>query len=125
MGLRYRKSIRIAPGLKVNFGTTGMSLSMGVPGLHRTYHTSGKVTTSVGIPGTGLYYVDVQGPNQRHQRTSPENYNDQEYIPPHYDEVQYTRIMEPEEVLITRQLSIDDISSIHKKVMIPLIGRNY
>jgi len=117
MGLRYRKSIKIAPGLKVNFGTTGMSLSMGVPGLHRTYHTSGKVTTSVGIPGTGLYYVDVQGPNQRRQRAAtPNSSGNQEYIPPHYEEVQYTNVTVPKaQDLNTRQLSINDINSIHKK----------
>ena len=60
MGLRFRKSISIVPGVKLNFGTTGMSVSTGVPGFRKTFHTSGRVTTSVGIPGTGLYYVDTK-----------------------------------------------------------------
>ena len=59
MGLRFRKSISIIPGVKLNIGTTGMSVSAGVPGFRKTFHTSGRVTTSVGIPGTGLYYVDT------------------------------------------------------------------
>lgn len=65
MGLRFRRSISIVPGVKLNFGKTGMSVSAGMPGFHKTFHTSGKVTTSVGIPGTGIYYVDTQNPNRR------------------------------------------------------------
>lgn len=68
MGLRFRKSISIIPGVKLNFGKTGMSVSTGVPGFRKTFHTSGKVTTSVGIPGTGLYYVDTK--NTRTQNNS-------------------------------------------------------
>ena len=30
MGLRFRKSISIMPGVKLNFGKTGMSVSTGV-----------------------------------------------------------------------------------------------
>lgn len=68
LGLRFRKSISIIPGVKLNFGKTGMSVSTGVLGFRKTFHTSGKVTTSVGIPGTGLYYVDTK--NTRTQNNS-------------------------------------------------------
>lgn len=64
MGLRYRKSVSLFPGVRLNFGKTGMSVSTGVPGFRKTYHTSGRVTTSVGIPGTGLYYVDTKNKNK-------------------------------------------------------------
>lgn len=60
MGLRFRKSVSLFPGVKLNFGTTGMSVSTGVPGFRKTFHTSGRVTTSVGIPGTGIYYIDTK-----------------------------------------------------------------
>ena len=69
MGLRFRRSISIVPGVKLNFGKTGMSVSAGMPGFHKTFHTSGKVTTSVGIPGTGIYYVDTQNPNKQNNRS--------------------------------------------------------
>lgn len=70
MGLRFRKSVSLFPGVKLNFGTTGMSVSTGVPGFRKTFHTSGRVTTSVGIPGTGLYYVDTKNTRkQADQRT--------------------------------------------------------
>lgn len=89
MGLRFRKSIAIIPGVKLNFGKTGMSVSMGVPGFRKTFHTSGRVTTSVGIPGTGLYYVDTKNTRtqsnrrtQTHQETptyrSEPTYNEEQ-----------------------------------------------
>ncbi len=68
MGLRFRKSISIIPGVKLNFGKTGMSVSTGVPGFRKTFHTSGRVTTSVGIPGTGLYYVDTKNAKSQNNR---------------------------------------------------------
>ena len=70
MGLRFRKSISIIPGVKLNFGKSGMSVSTGVPGFRKTFHSSGRVTTSVGIPGTGLSYVTTENKNKtsRNQR---------------------------------------------------------
>lgn len=68
MGLRFRKSISIIPGVKLNFGKTGMSVSTGVPGFRKTFHTSGRVTTNVGILGTGLYYVDTKNTRTQNNR---------------------------------------------------------
>ena len=68
MGLRFRKSVSLFPGVKLNFGTTGMSVSTGVPGFRKTFQTSGRVTTSVGIPGTGLYYVDTKNTKKQSDR---------------------------------------------------------
>ncbi|MDY5731190.1 MAG: DUF4236 domain-containing protein [Eubacteriales bacterium] len=76
MGLRFRKSISIIPGVKLNFGKTGMSVSTGVPGFRKTYHTSGRVTTSVGIPGTGLYYVDTKNIKTQSSRRTPESHQE-------------------------------------------------
>ncbi|MGL4791168.1 MAG: DUF4236 domain-containing protein, partial [Anaerotignaceae bacterium] len=65
MGLRMRKSITICKGVRVNFGKTGTSLSFGTRGLRQTIHSSGRVTSSIGIPGTGLSYVTTSGGNKR------------------------------------------------------------
>ena len=56
MGLRFRKSITLLPGVKVNFGKTGASLSLGFKGFHTSIHTSGKVTATASVPGTGISY---------------------------------------------------------------------
>ena len=55
--LRFRRSIRIAPGIRLNVGKRGISTSVGVRGLHETVHISGAHRTSIGIPGTGLSYI--------------------------------------------------------------------
>lgn len=57
MGLRFRRSITLCKGVRVNFGKTGTSLSFGTRGLRHTIHSSGRKTSSVGIPGTGISYV--------------------------------------------------------------------
>lgn len=56
MGLRFRKSIKIAPGVKLNLGSKSAGISIGTKGCRYSLNTSGRRTTTVGIPGTGLYY---------------------------------------------------------------------
>lgn len=75
MGLRFKKSVKIAKGVKVNFGKTGASLTVGTRGLHHTIHTSGKKTSSIGLPGTGLSYVSTSGggKGKRSQNRSRQN----------------------------------------------------
>ena len=61
MGLRYRKSITIFPGVKLNISKSGLSLSVGKKGAHVTAGTSGRKSVSVGLPGTGVSYTKVIG----------------------------------------------------------------
>lgn len=69
--LRFRRSIRIAPGIRLNLGKRGISASVGVRGAHETFHISGRRTTSVGIPGTGLSYIARSGGGTRSRTGSP------------------------------------------------------
>ena len=57
MGLRFRKSIKIAPGVRLNLGKKSVGISAGVKGARVSVNSSGRVTKSVGIPGTGVSYV--------------------------------------------------------------------
>lgn len=56
MGLRFRKSIKIAPGVKLNLNKKSTSVTFGTKGAHYTVNSSGRKTASVGIPGTGISY---------------------------------------------------------------------
>lgn len=56
MGLNFRKSISLGHGMKVNLSKSGPSLSFGKKGLRQTISATGRSTTTVGIPGTGVYY---------------------------------------------------------------------
>lgn len=65
MGLRYRKSVTLCKGVRLNFGLHGMSVTTGTKGFHNTYNFgTGRRTTSVGLPGTGLSYVTTSGGNR-------------------------------------------------------------
>lgn len=57
MGFRFRKSFKIAPGVRVNLGKKSVGISAGVKGARVSVNSSGRVTKSVGIPGTGISYV--------------------------------------------------------------------
>lgn len=52
MSWRFRRRFRLFPGLWLNLSKSGVSASVGGPGL--TYNTRGRVTVSA--PGTGLSY---------------------------------------------------------------------
>ena len=47
MGLRFRKSIKIAPGVKINFNKKSISATVGTRGAHYTVNSKGKRTASV------------------------------------------------------------------------------
>ena len=59
MGLRFRRSIKIFPGVHLNIGMHGVSTSIGTRGVHITYGANGTRTT-IGIPGTGVSYTQLQ-----------------------------------------------------------------
>lgn len=63
MSFRFRRSIKIAPGVRMNFGKRGLSMSLGVPGARVTFGTSGTRVTA-GLPGTGMSYTQRLGSSQ-------------------------------------------------------------
>ncbi len=60
MGLRFRKSINLGNGIKLNIGTKSASISAGTKGVRKTISTTGRETTTFSIPGTGISYVDTK-----------------------------------------------------------------
>jgi hypothetical protein len=66
MSLRFRRSLRIAPGVRLNLGLHGAGLSVGPRGLHVGVNRRG-MYSSAGIPGTGLYAMHhYRGSGQEH-----------------------------------------------------------
>lgn len=57
MGLCFRKSITLFKGVRLNLSKSGPSLSFGGRGMRQSINLNGKTRTTVGIPGTGLYYT--------------------------------------------------------------------
>ncbi len=100
MAFRFRRSIRIAPGLRVNFGNRGVSLSAGVRGASVTVGPRGTYT-NVGIPGTGLSYRERVGSGSAQQRTV----RAEQRLEREYQRVEKERARQ--EALSTVKLSLD------------------
>lgn len=74
MGMRFRKSKKIAPGVRLNLSAKSASISIGPKGFKKTFSTNGRTTTTVGIPGTGLSYSTSKkmgSPTARSTQTAP------------------------------------------------------
>ena len=69
MGLRFRKSLKIAPGVKLNLNKKSTSVTFGGKGFHHTVSSTGKRTSTVGIPGTGLSYSKTSNPKNNKTNT--------------------------------------------------------
>lgn len=61
MGLNFHKSVKVNDNTKVNLNKKSASVTVGTKGVHHTVSTSGRHTTTVGIPGTGLSYTMSSG----------------------------------------------------------------
>lgn len=68
MGMRFRKSVKIAPGIRLNVSNKSAGVSVGGKGAKVSMSTSGRRTTSVGIPGTGVSYVSSKGGRKKNSK---------------------------------------------------------
>jgi len=71
MAFRFRRTLKIAPGLKINFGKRGVSLSAGVRGATMTAGRHG-LYGNVGLTGSGMSYrtrLGANGEQRRAERT--------------------------------------------------------
>jgi hypothetical protein len=65
MGLRFRRTFRPFPGVRLNLSKSGVSTSIGTRGAWLTFGKRGTRAT-VGIPGTGISYTQTVQPDQPH-----------------------------------------------------------
>ena len=61
MSLRFRRRVRLMPGVSVNLGMKGASVSLGRRGARVTVGPAG-VRTTVELPGTGISYTTQAKP---------------------------------------------------------------
>lgn len=69
MGIRFRKRIKLAPGLHLNLSGSGLSMSAGPRGASMTFGGRGGTYMNTGIPGTGLYSRERFGAAPRASNT--------------------------------------------------------
>ena len=80
MGWRFRQSINLGGGFRVNISKTGVGYSWGVPGYRITKTASGRIRRTYSIPGTGLSYVDEESKTSSIQKNRREK-NEEDSFP--------------------------------------------
>ena len=83
MGIRFRKSFKVAPGVRVNVGKKSVGVSVGGRAGHISVNSDGRKTIGGSIPGTGISYSESLGsPNSDDHTKNSGNYNSDQNI--HY-----------------------------------------
>ena len=65
MGLRFRKSINLGGGFRINLSKSGIGYSWGGKGFRMTKTARGTTRRTFSIPGTGISWVDESGGRRR------------------------------------------------------------
>lgn len=73
MGLRFRKSVKILPGVKLNLSKSRTSMTVGKRGMSVNFSSRG-TRTAVGIPGTGVSYTIYSRKSRIPKVKSPKDY---------------------------------------------------
>lgn len=82
MSLRFRRSVRLFPGVRLNFSRGGISTTVGVRGASFTLSSRGTYA-NLGIPGTGLSYRTRVSPSARRpQPALAEVHASSPFVPP-------------------------------------------
>lgn len=87
MGFRYRKSINLGGGFRINLSKSGVGYSWGVKGYRVTKTARGTIRKTASIPGTGISFVEESGRNgaKSNKEVSPASVKHMPAINNHYD----------------------------------------
>lgn len=69
MGFRFRRSFKIAPGVRLNLNSKSTSVRIGPTGLGYTISSNGQRRVNASIPGTGISYSEVTSSGTRARPT--------------------------------------------------------
>ena len=70
MGFRYRRSVKILPGVRVNFNKKSTGITIGGKYGKTTINSNGRVTNSINTPIKGLSYSETTNLNKRSETTN-------------------------------------------------------
>lgn len=74
MTIRFRRLMKLAPGVNLTISKGSLGLNAGVRGAHISVNTRGRITQSVGIPGTGLSNIETKSiKKKRKTRATTQN----------------------------------------------------
>lgn len=73
MGLRYRKSINLGGGFRINLSKSGVGYSWGTKGVRFTKKAGGGTRSTYSIPGTGISHVSDSKKHKKSKSVSHSN----------------------------------------------------
>ncbi|MGG5253600.1 DUF4236 domain-containing protein [Neobacillus sp. SM06] len=116
MGFGFRKSFKIAPGVRLNVGSKSIGVSAGVKGLRYSVNsrTGSRVTASV--PNTGIYYTTSLGKKQK----TPAYNRQRELALMQKEEARLNELEQAALAVETYENTIERIHSIHKEADDPI-----
>ena len=68
MGFRFRKSVNLGGGFRINLSKSGIGYSFGTKGMRWTKLCNGRNRSTYSIPGTGLAYISESSGNKKSQK---------------------------------------------------------
>lgn len=80
MGFRFRKSINIGGGFRINLSKTGVGYSWGLPGFRTTKLANGRNRDTLSVPGTGISYVEDSSGNRNQIQSRSDQISDAEQL---------------------------------------------
>ena len=118
MGITFRKSINLGGGFRINLSKSGVGYSWGVPGYRITKTATGKVKTTLSIPGTGLRYVEeskIKSTQQINNKLNTDSFTNIDCAPiEHFQNIEYSE-------LIKAITQIMQSNTLNNNIMIGLI----
>ena len=96
MGFRFRKSINLGGGFKINLSKHGVGYSWGTKGFRYTRKSTGGSRTTASIYGTGLSWVSETGGKKR--RTSSGGGSTNTYTPPTQHQAPYAQTYDTQNI---------------------------
>jgi hypothetical protein len=81
MAIRFRKSIKLMPGVRVSLSKSGISGSLGVNGARVSVNSKGQVRGTAGISGTGLSSTTMLNGKSKSKVTKADEVTTNEIIP--------------------------------------------
>ncbi|MCY1668059.1 DUF4236 domain-containing protein [Rhizobium sp. SL86] len=70
MAFKFRRTLKIAPGLRLNLTHRGVSARVGTKGAGYTVNTNGSQHVSAGVPGTGVHVSKQLTPGRKRKHKS-------------------------------------------------------
>lgn len=73
MGFKFRKSINLGNGVRLNIGKSSIGISAGTKGFRVSTNTKGQSRTTVSIPGTGISYSTAYSTSNKKKSDSTQS----------------------------------------------------